>query len=648
MIRVLLVDDQNMIRQMLQLSLEPEKDIEIVGSAGDGQTALREIEKHHPDVALIDIEMPGIDGLTIMQIISKHFAETKVLILSSYDKQQYINNALLSGAKGYLLKGTPIDEIANAIRSVYKGYVQLGPGVFEKYAGNDRSLHPHGRDVSLCYTSSLLEKRSQHQAIANAAPSMPTSDWHSAAHSQAEERLKSNNGSHNGNQPPTTQRQLSEVDRDSWSASTKELLDTLPQVWTRGLLYFLVVFVALALPWAMLSKVDVTSSAKGRLEPKGETTRLDAPVNGVVGAIKVREGQQVKAGQRIVELKSDIERAQLQEAQARLKGFADKLTQLKLLKNQLQMSARTQRKQNRAQASEQLELINQTQQKINFNKTAIASAKELVAKDREVVKRYRDLRQKGVVSGYQLDEAERQLIQNRQNLRQAQSELEQNQTEFKKQQSARDKIVRQGELAIIEVEKQIKELNSQLDDTRSQIAQTQNQIKSLQYRQQQSAIDTPIDGTIFQLTVSHPGAVVQPGQAIARIAPKGTPLVLKAQISSKDSGFLRVGKPVKIKFDAYPYQDYGIVLGRISWISPDSKAASAQMDNAAPASQAQNQEEAFEMEIALDRDYIEAANKRIPLTPGQTATAEVIVRQRRLIDFLLDPFRKLQKGGLDL
>jgi HlyD family secretion protein len=591
---------------MLQLSLEPELDLEIVGSAEDGQTALKEIEKRHPDVALIDIEMPGIDGLTITQMICQRFAGTKVLILSSYDKQQYINNALQSGAKGYLLKDTPSEEIANAIRSVYKGYVQLGPGLFEKCVGNGNG---HGETVML---------------------------------------PNANNGNHERTLPPTTQLQLSESPIDSWSASTKELLDTLPQVWTRGLLYLLVVFVAIALPWAMLSKVDVTSSARGRLEPKGKTIRLDAETAGVVDAIKVKEGQQVKAGQRLVELKSDIVRADLQQAQAKLEGFSNKLTQLQLLENQLQMTARTQRAQNRSQASEQLELINQTQQKSDFNKTAIDSAKELVARDREVVQRYRALQKKGVVSGYQLDEAERRLIENRQNLRQAQSELKQNQTELKKQQSARDRIVRQGELAVIEVEKQIKELKSQSSDTRSQIAQTQNQIKSLQYRQQQSMLDAPIDGTIFQLSVSHPGAVLQSGQEIARIAPKGTPLVLRAQISSKDSGFLRVGKPVKIKFDAYPYQDYGIVPGRVSWLSPDSKAASAQTDNPAQESQAQNREEAFEMEIALDRDYIQAANKRIPLTPGQTATAEVIVRQRRLIDFLLDPFRKLQKSGLDL
>lgn len=107
---------------------------------------------------------------------------------------------------------------------------------------------------------------------------------------------------------------------------------------------------------------------------------------------------------------------------------------------------------------------------------------------------------------------------------------------------------------------------------------------------------------------------------------------------SQESGFLRVGMPVKLKFDAYPFQDYGVVAGHLRWISPDSKVVET----------AQGNVETFELEIALDQLYIQTQNKRVALTPGQTATAEVIVRQRRIIDFILDPFKKLQEGGLEL
>jgi HlyD family secretion protein len=125
---------------------------------------------------------------------------------------------------------------------------------------------------------------------------------------------------------------------------------------------------------------------------------------------------------------------------------------------------------------------------------------------------------------------------------------------------------------------------------------------------------------------------------ITQIAPKGVPLVLKAQMPSSESGFLRVGMSAKLKFDAYPFQDYGVGQGHLRWISADSKVVETSVGKV----------ENFELEIALQETYIENQNKRIALTPGQTATVEVIVRQRRIIDFILDPFKKLQKSGLEL
>lgn len=154
----------------------------------------------------------------------------------------------------------------------------------------------------------------------------------------------------------------------------------------------------------------------------------------------------------------------------------------------------------------------------------------------------------------------------------------------------------------------------------------------------QRVLRAPTDGTIFQLGIQHPGSVLQPGQAIAQVAPEGVMLVFRAQMPSQESGFLRLNAPVKLKFDAYPFQDYGVVPGRLRWISPDSKVVET----------AQGNIETFELEIALDQNFIQSQNKRVLLTPGQTALAEVIVRQRRVIDFILDPFKKLQKGGLEL
>ena len=397
---------------------------------------------------------------------------------------------------------------------------------------------------------------------------------------------------------------------EDWSFLTKELINTLPRVWTRGLLYWLVIFTAIVLPWAMLSKVDETGSARGRLEPQGKTLKLDAPVAGTVAAIKVKEGQTVHKGQILLEMESQISRTELQQAQTKLEGLRNRSNMLGLAKNQLQ--------------AEQLAQLNQTRQRLNSSKNASALAEIRLQLARKDLQRHRYLQQEGVISKQKLDEVEGAMIERQGTLEQTQSEIQQAASEEKKQESSYGR--------------QLKEFQSQLSDVRSEIAQTQTSIQSLQFQLQQRVLQSPTNGTIFQLSANNAGTVLQPGQAIAQIAPEGSPLVFRAKMPSAESGFLRVGQPVKLKFDAYPFQDYGVVQASVRWISPDSKVEET----------AQGKLETFELEIALEQTYIQAQNKQVVLTPGQTATAEVIVRQRRLIDFILDPFKKIQKGGIKL
>jgi DNA-binding NarL/FixJ family response regulator/uncharacterized protein involved in exopolysaccharide biosynthesis len=132
MIRVFVAEDQKTVQQILKSYLELEPDLEVVGTAVNGQLAIDRIETLKPDVVIMDIEMPEVDGLTATRAISQRFGETKVLILSIHDDDRYLNNALQVGAKGYLLKTTPPKELINAIRAVHQGYFQLGPGLIEK------------------------------------------------------------------------------------------------------------------------------------------------------------------------------------------------------------------------------------------------------------------------------------------------------------------------------------------------------------------------------------------------------------------------------------------------------------------------------------------------------------------------------------
>jgi len=132
MITVLLVDDQSLIRQGLRALLELEVDIEIVGEAENGQTAINLVEKLRPNVILMDIRMPIMDGVAATKEINHHFPHSKILILTTFDDDEYVKAGLQNGAMGYLLKDTPSEELAVAIRAVDKGYSQLGPGIVKK------------------------------------------------------------------------------------------------------------------------------------------------------------------------------------------------------------------------------------------------------------------------------------------------------------------------------------------------------------------------------------------------------------------------------------------------------------------------------------------------------------------------------------
>jgi DNA-binding NarL/FixJ family response regulator len=132
MIRLLIVEDQQTILQLLKSYLEQEPNLKIVAIAADGQVAIEKVDKFRPDVVLMDVEMPGIDGITATRIIAERYPETKVLILSAHDDDQILNLALQAGAKGYLLKTTPAEELIEFIRSVHQGYLQLEAGLVQK------------------------------------------------------------------------------------------------------------------------------------------------------------------------------------------------------------------------------------------------------------------------------------------------------------------------------------------------------------------------------------------------------------------------------------------------------------------------------------------------------------------------------------
>ncbi|MBE9029924.1 response regulator transcription factor [filamentous cyanobacterium LEGE 11480] len=145
-IRVFIVDDQALIRDGLRSLLLAQPDIEVVGDATNGAETITKLAEMSvealPAVLLLDIRMPVMDGIATTREIRSRFPDVSVLILTTFDDDQDVSQAMRAGAQGYLLKDTPSEDLANAIRSIHQGYTYLGPGLIEKALGQPSSQIP--------------------------------------------------------------------------------------------------------------------------------------------------------------------------------------------------------------------------------------------------------------------------------------------------------------------------------------------------------------------------------------------------------------------------------------------------------------------------------------------------------------------------
>ena len=129
MIRVVIADDQGMVRAGLRSLLEGEPDIDVVGDAADGEQALAAVRRHRPDVVLMDIRMPNLDGLEATRRLVAEGAAARVLILTTFDLDEYVFDALRAGASGFLLKDATAEDLVSAVRLLAVGDALLAPAV---------------------------------------------------------------------------------------------------------------------------------------------------------------------------------------------------------------------------------------------------------------------------------------------------------------------------------------------------------------------------------------------------------------------------------------------------------------------------------------------------------------------------------------
>ncbi|WP_295616693.1 response regulator [Chamaesiphon sp. GL140_3_metabinner_50] len=710
-IKILLVDDLRVVREKLKSLLQPHRDFQIIGTAIDGYNAIEQLEHLQPDIILLDLDMPRLDGLQTARIISQKYPDIKIIILSSYNDNGDISDFPNSCIKAYIVKGNIDREIADKIREVSEPSSEREKVVkFDRVSKIERS------------ESSQLQVRQTNNFTTNFEDNS-SSQFTAIAH--------------------TTLSKLND-----WSSSAKELIDMMPLPWTRGLLYLLVAFVGIAIPWACFYQMDEIGTARGRLEAKGNTIKREADIEGSVAVLKVyvKKGDIVKAGQIIMELDAKNVREQLYQNQLKLDGAQQRLDRLFLMKNQMGLGTTAQQQQNQAQLLEKQSQIAQAQQNIatletnsrnqiaeklaqlrqaeqtlvdrqsSYNlqqaekltqvRQAVqgvldAKTNHLMAQNRLTdaqteVSRYNKLYQTGAVAQIKTKEIASIALEKNQLFTQALATLQQSKLRVKEQQENYQKILQQGRadiaqaqlrlreqqeiyrgtisrnqsdiagsklrlveqqrgsqslikggnIAVLKTEQQFREIESQIVTLKSEITRDREQSNFLTSQIKKHTIQANTDGTIFELPIDREGAVVQPKQLIVEIASNTSGLVFKGEIPATQSESLRtsldakadpnIQKDVKLKFDEFPFESYDVVKGKLTWVAPNSKIS--QMTSGGTMA-------SYEIEVQLGQSCIKYEGNCLQFKSGQPATAEIVIRHRRIIDFILDPFKKLSNNN---
>jgi hemolysin D len=666
MIRIVIADDQTSIRLALQAQLKSYPDIEVVGMAENGRQAIEQVAKLMPDVLLLDLEMPVLNGLGAAKEIKVRFPATKLLVLTAQNDPSALLPALRVGVHGYLYKGIPPEELVEAIRSVGQGHFQIGPNLATSSAA-------------------ASEVGSLENTMAGGTMVIAPPD------------ISSLNGTKpsNGEIVASPGGSLTKAAPSSIAVFDRPVLLQQSPVWSRVIIWGLVGSTAAVLAWASWFKFDEAIPAAGQLEPQGAVKEVQAPVAGVVKAILVKEGQKVKKGDVLLRLdpkgtqselaslgqvrqslleenafyrqqlanetgridfpssrvlvpsrmlalaqsrQALIEESQLYRSQVRGNAQDASLSP----EQQMRLQSSLQEEYSRANAarleSEQLQKqLLQTQiQKASAFKSLVANTglletiKPVVASGGlaklEQIKQEESV-QKSQADVDRLGEEEARL---RLAIAQANEKLDNTVS-----------VSRKDVLGTLSVnDKQIAQIDSQFAKTivenEKQISEIENKLTQAKLTLNYQEIKSPADGLVFDLKPNAPGFVANPTEPILKIVPSDN-LLAKVYITNKDIGFVRPGMDVDVRVDSFPLSEFGDIKGKLTWVGSD----------ALPPTQVRNFY-SFPAKVKLNTQTLKKANLQLPLQSGMSLSVNIKTRQRTVMSIFTDLFTGQVEGMKNL
>ncbi|MBD2123979.1 HlyD family type I secretion periplasmic adaptor subunit [Trichocoleus sp. FACHB-262] len=396
----------------------------------------------------------------------------------------------------------------------------------------------------------------------------------------------------------------------------------LPPLYIRLLGFTICALVGGTIAWATFSKVDEVATAPGQVIPASQVQPMRSLASGLLREINVTEGKHVQKGDILVQLdltisQSEVDRLeklsqQSRETLARLQAERTGNTQAgSLLQNQL-LAARLQEFRDRraaanAEANRQQSLIKTTQVKLSQLQSEFLHVNTKARALSSLVT-------EGAVPQFDYLDAQNKADSLQKEIAAQSQEIEQAKQAY---QAAIKNATR------LESERQ-SDILAQIDKQQQELTDLDGKLTQAQAQHKHSTVRAGVTGTVYNIKVSKTGSTVQPGDEVLSIVPDGETLSLEAKVKNQDIGFVRSGMRVKVKLATFPYQEFGMVEGTVSKISPN-------------AVNEQNGELVFPVQVRLKPRSVKANGQEMSLSPGMAATAEIVTRQKTVMSFLLDP-----------
>ena len=415
------------------------------------------------------------------------------------------------------------------------------------------------------------------------------------------------------------------------SESTIEFLGSLHPFFSRALIYVLLLFIAISIAWAWYGQVDIVATAPFRLVPLGKVQNIQAPRSGEIQEIAIHSGDLIAEGQILFRLRS----------QETLEEFRE-LEQAEIAFKKAEFDLQQTLPQKRILAKETISAL---EHRVHVMQTAMQTYWEALGKhtktsqppDLEIEIQFRSAEVEHLKQRY---EQNQKLYEKRLISLAALNEAKVRYLSALAELPARMAEINRYEVSLKDLKRQILEERLELERTRANF-QNAYDIAEIRLKQAKQAVNRSVDadidlilapepGIITQVLVNTPGQVVNKGQTLVTIAPASTPIVAEALILNKDVGLLSSGQKVKLKFEAFPFQDYGIQHGYLRQISPDAMG-----DDGSGT--------VFRGIIDLENTTILVHGEEKAFMFGMKGTAEIITDRQSILMLALNPLRQLRE-----